>query len=517
MKIVFGISLLLLSTLCLSQNNKSAHKKKEVNNIALLRGPYLQVATTSSMVIRFRTNVPVIGKVKYGTTPSGLKREVSDNNPVTDHIITINGLAEHTKYYYVIAAGGKILQGNIDNTFTTLPTAGKPGMYRIGIFGDPGSHTTMQPKVRDQFLKYLGNNEMNAWVALGDIAYNEGKDAEYQAEFFNVYKDKLLKKYPLFTLPGNHDYHDSDNVIFYPHQNINYYNTFSMPVDGESGGVPSHNQAFYSYDIGNVHLLNLDSFGAEDSTLLSDTLGPQVQWVKRDLEANTNRDWIIVMWHHPPYTMGSHNSDNQSDLYKTRQNFLPLLERYGVDLVICGHSHLYERSKLMQGHFGKEATFDPAKHNLSISSGLYNGSPNSCPYIKDETNKGTVYVVNGGSSEVGGIQPNYPHNAMYFSNNAYGGANMIEVQGNRLDMKWICEDGVIRDRFTMMKNVNKKTIVYVKKGKRATLTASYAGDYEWNNKQKTKSITVIPRANTVFTVHDKYHCIRDTFEVIVTD
>jgi len=492
-------------------------KNKTDNGVALLRGPYLQVATTHSIVIRWRTNAPAISKVQFGNTHANLNKVVSDNKMVSDHLVTIDGLQPNTKYYYAISTSGKKLQGDINNSFFTLPIAGKEGLYRIGIFGDPGSLTTMQSKMRDEFAKYLGNKDMNAWVALGDIAYNQGLDAEYQAEFFNIYKDKFLKKYPLFTLPGNHDYQDSDAITFYPHKEINYYNTFSMPVDGESGGVASHNQAYYSFDIGNIHLLCLDSFGAEDSTLLSDTTGPQVQWIKKDLEANKNKGWVIAMWHHPPYTMGSHNSDEQSDLYKTRQNFLPLLERYGVDLVICGHSHLYERSKLMHGHYGKEATFDPLKHNVSQPSGLYDGSGNSCPYIKDETNKGTVYVVNGGSSEVGGIQPAFPHNAMYYSNNTYGGINMIEVNGNRLDMKWICEDGVIRDHFTMMKNVNKRSTIHLKKGKSAILTASFVGDYEWNNKQKTKSIKVSPTATSTFTVRDKFNCIRDTFDVIVSN
>lgn len=240
--------------------------------------------------------------------------------------------------------------------------------------------------------------------------------------------------------------------------------------------------------------------------------------MKRDLEANKNKEWVIAMWHHPPYTMGSHNSDEQSDLYKARQTFIPLLERYGVDMVICGHSHDYERSKLMHGHYGKEKTFNSTVNNVSTSSGLYNGTNNSCPYIKDPvTNRGTVYVVNGGSSEVGGIQKEFPHNAMCYSSNKYGGTNIIEVQGNRLDVKWICEDGVIRDHFTMMKDVNKKSVIKLKKGQSTILTASYVGNYEWNNKQKTKSIKVAPLVTSTFTVRDKFNCIRDSFEIVVSD
>ncbi len=95
---------------------------------------------------------------------------------------------------------------------------------------------------------------------------------------------------------------------------------------------------------------------------------------------------------------------------------------------------------------------------------------------------------------------------------------MLEVNANRLDLKWVCADGVIRDRFTMMKNVNKKTTVRVKKGKSATLTASFIGSYKWNSGNKTtRSIEVSPSAaKSTFVVKDKFSCVQDTFEVIVS-
>jgi hypothetical protein len=152
--------------------------------------------------------------------------------------------------------------------------------------------------------------------------------------------------------------------------------------------------------------------------------------------------------------MGSHDSDKVGEMARIRQNFTPILEEYGVDLVLCGHSHVYERTKMIKGYTGREADYDPKKHELSASTGLYDGSKNSAPYIKNsKNNQGTVYVVSGSAGALGGAQPNYPHNAMYYSNNEFGGALMLEVQGNRLDLKWICSDGQIRDHFTMMKDV----------------------------------------------------------------
>lgn len=487
----------------------------------LIRGPYLQMATSHSMMIRWRTDLNDISIVRYGTSGNTLDKMIKDTMPVTEHIVTITGLQPVTKYYYLIESAGDTLQNEDDNYFMTLPPAGKEGLYRIGVFGDCGDLTTNQRNVRDFFIKYLGNNYLNAWILLGDNAYGYGKDAEFQTNFFNSYTTKLLRKYPLFPAPGNHDYHDeafsAELARKTPH--FAYYQNFSMPLNGEAGGVPSNTQAFYSFDIGNIHFLSLDSHGEQDNnSRMSDTLGRQARWVKQDLEANKNKGWIIAYWHHPPYSMGSHNSDEQDELVNIRKNFIPILERYGVDLVLCGHSHDYERSKLMKGHFGLEATFNAAKYNLSSSSGMYNGSKNSCPYVKDSTNQGTVYVVSGSAGMPYYTQASFPHAAMPYSNAKYGGSVMLEVQGNRLDLKWICSDGVIRDQFTMMKNVNKKTIVKARKGDTVTLTASFAGMYQWNkSKEHSRSIKVSPAVGvSIFTVQDPENCLKDTFEVQVS-
>jgi acid phosphatase type 7 len=491
------------------------------NKPVLIRGPYLQVATNTSIVIRWRTDALTRSRVRYGTTPANLNKTADDVQLVTEHQVKLTGLMPQTKYYYAIGTLQDTLQFGNNNYFVTLPVTGKEDLFRVALFGDCGYLSINQANVRDEVIKYLGNNYLNGWLLLGDNAYNDGTDIEYQSKFFNIYKD-ALKKYPLYPCPGNHDYHDLDFTAEYAQNNHTtvYYQNFSTPVNGEAGGVASHNPAYYSFDIGNIHFLSLDSYGKEQKQyFLYDTLGPQVQWLKRDLEANTNKGWVIVYTHFPPYSMTTHNSDTESGLYKIRENLLPILERYKVDLMICGHSHGYERTKLMNGYYGKEADFN-VKYNVSNSTGLYNGSINSAPYVKDSVlNKGIVYVVAGSSSYVGKPDSNYPHAAMVYSNATEAGAGMLEVQANRLDFKWICADSVIRDHFTMMKNVNKKTKLYLKQNETATLTASFiTDDYKWsNNTQTGRSIVVTPPiGKSTYTVHDKFNNLKDVFEVVVT-
>ncbi len=517
-------TLILVFILSFFAAESPAQRPVSAIKAVLLRGPYLQAASPNSIIIRWRTDVLTRGIVHFGKDRALLDRNEKDTILISEHMIRLQNLEPGTKYFYSIGSFKDTLQIGAGNYFVTLPTPGTEALYRIAAVGDCGNNSVNQRSVRDQLIHYLGDQDLNAWILLGDNAYSTGRDAEFQSNFFNVYKDNLLPKYPLYPSPGNHDYYDGDSSeekVQHTHQ-VAYYHNFSMPTDGEAGGIPSHDPAFYSFDLGNIHFLSLDSYGIEaDKYRLYDTLGPQVEWVKKDLDAyqaaHPNNSWVIAFWHHPPYTMGSHNSDKEGELVHIRENFIQILERYGVDLILCGHSHDYERSRLIKGHYGMEATFN-AGNVLSASSALYDGTANSCPYTKDSAAgyRGTVYVVSGSAGQLGGKQASFPHEALPFSDAEHGGAGMLEIQGNRLDWKWICADGTIRDHFTMMKNVNRHQTLTIHKGQSVTLTASFTGDYRWSDgKSTTKSIEVHPGSTKVYTVKDKFNCLEDRYEVKV--
>lgn len=483
----------------------------------IVRGPYLQTATPSSILIHWKTDNAVDSKITYGTDSTNLNLTAYDAASTNDHVIELTGLAPYTRYFYSVGSSSGVMQYSYENYFVTSPVPGTEGKYTFWVNGDCGTNATHQKNVRDMYLNYIGNNVTNGWLLLGDNAYNSGTEGEYTSNFFDIYEDNVMKKSPLWPCPGNHDYANSGS-----RQNdhaVPYYDIFDCPVNGEAGGVPSNSEAFYSYDYGNIHFLSLDSYGKENNaTRLYDTLGAQATWVKADLAAN-DKEWVIAYWHHPPYTMGSHNSDSEGELVEMREKFIRILEREGVDLILCGHSHDYERSCLMNGHYGYESSFNPAVHNLSSSSGRYDGSPNSCMYLKDSvhnTLNGTVYVVAGSSGKLGGTQSGYPHNAMYFSDATHGGSMVLEIESNRLDAKWICADGITRDNFTIIKNAGTKDTLTINYGESVTLNATWVGDYIWSNAAETsRGITVSPATSGILTVTDQYLCIADTFVINV--
>ena len=488
------------------------------NSVFVSRGPYLQMASSTSMQIRYRTNSLTTSKINYGTDPNNLILSVSDNAFKTEHIVNLIGLQPNTKYYYNIANTDQIIQSSANHYFYTAPTIGTEKKTKVWVTGDCGTGTSTQANVKNAFLNYVGNNYIDLWLLLGDNAYNSGYDYEYQTLFFEPYQNsRTMKQTPIFPAPGNHDYYSTSQGS----RSGAYFQNFTLPTNGEIGGPPSYNEGYYSYNYANIHFISLDSYGTEtaSSYRLSDTLNsPQITWLKADLAANTQK-WTIVYWHHPPYTMGSHNSDSELELRYIREKVLPILERNNVDLVLCGHSHNYERTRLIKGHYGLESSFSPTSHNKSNSIGRYDGTADSCPYEKTSglPNKGIVYVVAGSAGWVTSKQSTYPHDATVYSNSETGGSIYLEIEGNRLDSKWISENGTVADQFTIMKDVNKNSEIEIAPNQSSVnLQASWIGDYIWNNPAgNTKTIQINPIIGQQYFVEDSRQCLRDTFLIKV--
>ncbi len=174
-----------------------------------------------------------------------------------------------------------------------------------------------------------------------------------------------------------------------------------------------------------------------------------VQWLRQDL-ARTTRQWKIAYWHAPPYTKGTHDSDLEWDtsrcMIQMRENVLPIIESYGVDVVLCGHSHVYERSWLLNAHYGYSWTFSET-NKVDAGDGRESGDG---AYRKQD-HRGTVYVVAGvGAGPTGfytGLNP-----AMLVNIEFGLGSCLLDVSSNRLDFSYINTDTNVLDSFTIIKD-----------------------------------------------------------------
>ncbi|HEX8169921.1 MAG TPA: fibronectin type III domain-containing protein [Thermoanaerobaculia bacterium] len=407
---------------------------------ALTRGPYLQMGTPTSMIVRWRTDTPSDSRVRFGSILGSLTSVADDLTPTTDHTVVLTGLTPGTKYYYSIGTTAAKIAGNDGSySFVTSPRPGTAtDTTRVWVLGDSGTGGPGAAAVRGAYYKYAGPTATNLWLMLGDNAYDNGLDYEYQNAVFNTYPE-MLRAAPLWPTIGNHD--TAQATTYNP--SIAYYDIFNLPTRGEAGGVPSGTESYYSFDYGNIHFICLDSMTSDRSPT-----GPMLTWLRNDL-AVTSATWIIAYWHHPPYSKGSHDSDRDYELIEMRQNALPILEAAGVDLVLSGHSHAYERSYLIDGHYGYSTTFTSSM-KINGGDGRVEGTG---AYQKPTgaTHAGAVYAVAGSGAVTGGGLLNHP--AMFISLNNLG-SMVLEVNGNRLDAKFLRETGAVADSFTILKGAS---------------------------------------------------------------
>ncbi|HEX8566853.1 MAG TPA: metallophosphoesterase [Pyrinomonadaceae bacterium] len=411
--------------------------------VSVMRGAYLQMGTANAMTVRWRTNIATDSRVQFGTTQGALSQTVDNADLTTEHEVRLMNLTANTKYFYSIGSTMQTLAGNDENHFfLTSPAAGQAAPNRIWVLGDSGTADINAQAVRNAYLNYNGGTYTNLILMLGDNAYNNGTDAEYQAAVFNMYPT-VLRQTPLWSTIGNHDTANSIS----PPSSLPYFQMFTLPANGEAGGVASGTEKYYSFDYGNIHFVCLDSMTsnrAAGSAMLA--------WLQSDLAQNV-QPWIVAFWHHPPYTKGSHDSDYEWELIEMRQNALPILEGYGVDLVLTGHSHSYERSLLIDGHYGASWTFTNAmKKNAGGGREDIDGAYKkpTAPNV-NFANKGTVYAVAGSSGRISGGALNHP--AMFVSLNNLG-SMILDVNELRLDAKFLRENGAIADYFTITKSIS---------------------------------------------------------------
>jgi hypothetical protein len=534
------------------------------NTVSITRGPYLQLGTssgtTSGATVRWRTNAPTNSRVTFGLSATSLIGGVIDPTSTTEHIVPLSSLQPDQQYFYSVGTTSGVLEQGPSNYFKTAPLLTSKRKIRIATFGDVGSNVnTNQAYVRDAFLKFRrdgGDSLTNLWMLTGDNSY-DGADIQYQDSLFVPFRSNLLKNTMLYTVPGNHDYLD---YVRYPppdpaydrrvQRDIDYYAMFSLPTNAEAGGIPSQSEQYYSFDYGPVHFVMLDSYGKnpvqvnstspieykafyEDVTTVGYTMpNAQIAWLKQDLAA-TSQKWKIVYMHHPPYTRGTHDSESESELINIRQTITPILEGFGVDMVVTGHSHVYERSYPLHDLTGFMGTFSEAS-NVYVEdrgSGRYDGSPNTCPYknTSEKRKQGTVYVVSGTS---GRLEPHKPdlsaHPAMVLGGTSHknkGGSFYMEVEDNRLDAKFIynvsqASGGLytIEDQFTMMKDVDKTQSFTITNGQSLTLSASFISDYAWSSPgftAATRSVVVTPTTSATYVVKDSKNCLLDVFTIQV--
>jgi hypothetical protein len=373
---------------------------------------FLQQVTDQSAIIKWRGDAQV---ACVGTDINHLDLRVTATSGDANHKeARLTGLEADTVYFYSV---GGAASGVDDQQFRSAPHPGEvpaDGNTHIWLLGDSGTETEQffgqfghlgeAQEVKEGFLTYnreqADNEPLDLVLLLGDNAYLEGSDAQWQGSFFDIYP-QIISRTPTWTTIGNHEMGaapidicllakmpgcDQGPVVM-PLGGISespdpasydgdgngpdgggppYLGIFSLPANGEAGGVASGTEQYYAFDYGNVHIVSLDSQLSNRDPVQRATMRG---WLVDDLSQN-NLDWTIVIFHHPPYSKGeNHDSNLEQTEIDMRETFAPVFEDYGVDVVYSGHAHSYERSWYLNGHYGLSETFDADKHAQLNSSG----------------------------------------------------------------------------------------------------------------------------------------------------
>ncbi len=403
----------------------------------LVRRPFLQQPTTTTVKIVWRTDLASDSRVLRGPSPAELTTETLDARSVTNHVVIVTGLEPGQRYFYAIGSSSTVLAGG-DETyfFETLPAPTQATEVTIWAMGDSGKGSTTQIVVRDAMLNALGGEAPDMMLHLGDLAYNYCTDGEISDHLLGVY-EQTFRHTPLWPTVGNHEWFNNDVAA----QTGPYYRTFELPANGESGGWPSQTESYYSFDYGTVHVVCLASIGVPvepDSVML--------QWVEADLAA-ANADWVIVSFVHGPYSKGPHDSDTDPWMTAMREVVLPVLELYGVDLVLSGHSHNYERTHLVDGAYDTPTTAEG--HILDAGDGRADGDGAYCKSPGMNPHEGAVYVI-AGHAAGGAFAGDHPLNA--FKDPLHGSC-LVRISGGELTVQNVVLGGAIVDHFTITKNL----------------------------------------------------------------
>jgi predicted phosphodiesterase len=391
------------------------------------RGPYLQSPSPTSIVIKWRTNKAVPSQVRYGTVSGKWDQLVGTKADSSNHEVLLDDLEPNTRYYYKVSG-----LDEKEFYFRTAPIEGEDRPVRVWVLGDSGSGDERAQKVRDAFYQFNGGPDADLILLLGDAAYDLGSDADYQKAFFEMYPDTLATT-PVFATPGNHD--------IKTHLGAPFFEIFSLPVDGKTGGVASGTEYYYSFNFANIHFVSLDTEVSDRSPA-----GEMYRWLVADLKAN-KKDWTVIFLHRPLYSKGRHDSDGKASVMaELRDQYTPIFETYGVDLILSGHNHSYERSYPLIGHRG---TSDTLLESMKTDSGdgRIDGDGE---YRKSAAGAGVIYIVAGSAGKAHQYPLNHPAN---YVSMAELGSMVLDFTGNELKATFVSPNPGAVDYFTVVKEI----------------------------------------------------------------
>ena len=307
-----------------------------------------------------------------GTTPRRASRELQRGLVVA----TLTLLVAASALALDAVGGARLLTHRVGGPERLWAAERPPGseqpLARLAVVGDVGTGDHAELRTASSIAYAARTRPFDALLLLGDNVYPDGDPARLRQTVFEPFAPVLDDGTRLLPVLGNHD-----------------VQTGRGEAHVQALGMPGR---WYAVELDELLIVALDSTRPDDPE--------QRAWLERTLEAADAR-WVIAMLHHPPYSAGWHHSD-----LAAREAFSPLFERYGVQLVLSGHDHDYQRSGAIAG---------------------------------------VTYVVSGAAAKT------RPTSRADFSEAAWSVLHWVEIEvwRDHLELRAITQDGLVFDQATI--------------------------------------------------------------------
>ncbi len=360
----------------------------EADRIVLIRGPYLQNVTATSIVVMWEAAEPCTGLVEAGSyshyqrspqSPFAVRHEITLTDLPTNsadlsyRIRCVAGPDAGFEADAVTPPESALVEGW--HGFRLAPGADDP--YRLLVYGDNRTLFFMHEEVTARMLEA----EPDLVVNVGDLVTDGTVYDQWDSEFFWP-AESLLRRVPMFVAIGNHE-----------RDATHFYELLSQP--------PPEN--YFTFTYGNSFNIVLDS---NPDKLYAGS--EQLLWFEEQAYSAAAQEatWLLAYAHHPPYSEGWDAPGYDGDLH-VRELVAPVAESAGIDVFFNGHTHDYER-------------------------GALNGV--------------TWIITGGGGATLDSFQQNFDHIVVYESAWHYV---HVDISGTEASFRAVDLQGAELDRFTL--------------------------------------------------------------------
>lgn len=392
----------------------------------LIREPYLQAVWADSAAVMFKTKATVQKAVlQYGENQKKLKNKVNTTGFSHEGGIVfeavIKELKPDTKYYYSVEVDGALVAKGKDYYFVSAPKKQRKfTFYAMGDIGAPenrgGSYAGISAKQIDKLKR-----RPDFGLGLGDIVYPKGESKMYDANLFKPLEN-VFKNIPFYPCLGNHDWYVGKEKKNYEVSIVdrNFGKEFKLP----------NNEHYYGFEYLNTYFIALDSRNGDFYDIDN-----QTAWLKKRLETiKGSYDWIVVYLHHNGKTC-SYKSD-----YKHVINLYSVFAQGGVDLVLNGHAHTYERLKPYDANGNVIEAIKEHKVYKEINNGFISITTGAGGKLKTPWKPEPSNTDNCADGNIVAAYGHVPHFSLF------------EIDGKKLKMKAISSlDGSVFDEFSISK------------------------------------------------------------------